>query len=316
MVPCSASAQGWSTLRYSVSEMSSENDNATADEGLRAALPGLARIYASSWWNTAEWTVETAVRSGVRLARAATGRESASELFEDTAADVRAYARRMLEIVDGGARGSSASELLREDGRAEGEADTSGPALRARGEELLRRSADVDYDEDSHPAYDRMLSELAPDEARILRLLFLEGAQPSVDIRAGLPLVSDLVAPGRNMIGADAGCRYTDRVPAYLNNLSRLGLIWFSREPVRDRLRYQVVEAQPDVLEAMRKGGRTARTVRRSIVLTPFGKDFCETCLPVDTAEFEALGPEAYPNDDGSPGLEAEGAVSTESTED
>ncbi len=294
--------------------MSSENDSHRSDEGLRAALPGLARIYASSWWNTAEWTVETAVRSGARLARAATGRESASELFNETAADIRAYARRMLEIVDGTSRGSGVSELLRDENEADAH-ETSESALRARGEELLRRSADVDYDEDSHPAYDRMLSELAPDEARILRLLFLEGAQPSVDIRAGLPLVSDLVAPGRNMIGADAGCRYTDRVPAYLNNLSRLGLIWFSREPVRDRLRYQVVEAQPDVLEALRKGGRTARTVRRSIVLTPFGKDFCETCLPVDTAEFEALRPDAPQNGDGSPGGDAEGAVSAESTE-
>jgi hypothetical protein len=286
----------------------SMEQNERDDEGLRAALPGLARIYASSWWNTAEWTVETAMRSGVRLARAAAGRESASDLFNDAAADVRAYARRMLEIVDGTGRASGVSELLREDRRARDEHDASEAGLRARGEELLRRSADVDYDEDSHPAYDRMLGELAPDEARILRLLFLQGAQPSVDIRAGLPLVSDLVAPGRNMIGADAGCRYTDRVPAYLNNLSRLGLIWFSREPIRDRLRYQVVEAQPDVLQALRKGGRTARTVRRSIVLTPFGKDFCETCLPVDTAEFEALGPEAGQDDDGSPGA-AEGAA-------
>jgi hypothetical protein len=50
------------------------------------------------------------------------------------------------------------------------------------------------------------------------------------------------------------------------------------------------VEAQPDVLAALRKGGRTARTVRRSILLTPFGDDFCEMCLPLDTAEFGALG--------------------------
>ena len=50
------------------------------------------------------------------------------------------------------------------------------------------------------------------------------------------------------MIGAEAGCRYPDRVPSYLNNLYRLGLIWFSREPLSDRLRYQVLEAQPDVV--------------------------------------------------------------------
>jgi hypothetical protein len=82
------------------------------------------------------------------------------------------------------------------------------------------------------------------------------------------------------MIGEEAGCRHRDRVHAYLNNLHRLGLIWFSREPLKDAGRYQVVEARPEVVEALARGGRLARTVRRSIVLTPFGEDFCEICLP------------------------------------
>jgi hypothetical protein len=38
----------------------------------------------------------------------------------------------------------------------------------------------------------------------------------------------------------------------------------------------------------MRKPGRS-KTVRRSIHLTPFGEDFCETCLPLQTAEIDAL---------------------------
>jgi hypothetical protein len=90
-----------------------------------------------------------------------------------------------------------------------------------------------------------------------------------------------MVAPGLNMIGLEAGCRYLDRVPAYLNNLYRLGLIWFSREPLEDPTDYQVLEAQPDVIEAKRKGGRGAKTVRRSISLTPFGEDFCRVALPL-----------------------------------
>jgi hypothetical protein len=131
--------------------------------------------------------------------------------------------------------------------------DTSAAALRARGEELLRRSADVHYEEDSHPAYARILDVMAPDEARILRLLAERGAHPAVDVRSGGPLgvgvmATELVAPGLNMIGSEAGVRHLDRVPAYLNNLYRLGLIWFSREQVGDHLRYQVLEAQPEVV--------------------------------------------------------------------
>ena len=127
-------------------------------------------------------------------------------------------------------------------------------SLRERGEALLERSRDVWSEEESHPAYGRILEELAPDEARILLLLLRGGPQPSVDVRTGGPvgLVSSaLVAPGMSMIGARAGCRYLEEVPAYLNNLFRLGLIWFSREQLEDPMEYQVVEAQPDVLAAM-----------------------------------------------------------------
>lgn len=161
--------------------------------------------------------------------------------------------------------------------------DASTAALRRRGEELLRESADIRADQDSHPAYMRILDALAPDEARILRFLAAQGSQPSVDVRSGLPLASELLAQGRTMIAEEAGCRHADRVYAYLNNLHRLGLVWFLREPLRDAARYQVLEAQPEVVEALKQGGRTARTVRRSIVLTPFGEDFCATCLPLDS---------------------------------
>jgi hypothetical protein len=164
-------------------------------------------------------------------------------------------------------------------------------SLRQRGEELLRRSADVHEDEEGHPAYERILDEILPDEARVLRLLYTAGPQPSVDVRAGaLPLnaATELIAPGLTMIGAEAGCRRPERVPAYLNNLYRLGLLWFSREAVPEQSRYQVLEAQPDVVEALRRKGR-GRTVRRSIHLTPFGVDFCERVLPPTTGEFAAL---------------------------
>jgi len=158
----------------------------------------------------------------------------------------------------------------------------SPPSLRERGADLLSRSADLDVEEAGHPAYAQILGQLAPDEARILRFLDIDGAQPAVDVRVGkVPLMpSELVAPALSMIGAKAGVRHRDRVPAYLNNLYRLGLIWFSREPLEDPLRYQVLEAQPDVLDAMRAARRGARTVRRSILLTPFGADFCRVCLP------------------------------------
>jgi len=56
-----------------------------------------------------------------------------------------------------------------------------------------------------------------------------------------------------------------------------------------------VVEAQPDVLEAMHSV-RFAKVVRRSIHLTPFGVDFCRTCL-VDPDEQIDLPEQGVPQD-------------------
>jgi len=270
------------------------------DADLLRAAPALARLAAGAWWRTAEWTLFTSMRVGSRLVQAALSGESAAQLLDEAGVDVRDYVRRLLGVLDSEVReggfGPSPPQTAASPGTT-GDRAAGVASLRKRGEELLRRSADVELEEEAHPAYERILTELAPDEGRILRLLALEGPAPAVDVRAAKPLRvgSELIAPGLSMIGAQAGCRHVERVPAYLNNLYRLGLIWFSREPLEDPSRYQVVEAQPEVVEAMREAGR-AKTVRRSIHLTPFGEDFCEVCLPLHTAELEALpgaGPRA-----------------------
>jgi hypothetical protein len=123
-------------------------------------------------------------------------------------------------------------------------------------------------------------------------------------VRTGGPLGvlhSRLIAPGASMIGARAGCRYLDRVPSYLNNLFRLGLVWFSRETLRDHQRYQVLEAQPEVLEAVHSVPY-AKIVRRSIHLTPFGEDFCRVCLVDDEQDRRSLPAHSIPPQDSPAG--------------
>ena len=62
-------------------------------------------------------------------------------------------------------------------------------------------------------------------------------------------------------------------------------------------MEYQVLEAQPDVLEAMHSV-RLAKVVRRSIHLTPFGQDFCVTVLAPDADPAEHP-PHEVPVEDG-----------------
>jgi hypothetical protein len=234
--------------------------------------------------------MRTSARAGLRVARAVTDPEEAAALARDAteAAAVFGDLARSVSsgvplatalMTAGGSLGERAEPPDRVHGHERGA--PAGATLRQRGAELLERSRDVWNTDVAHPAYGRILGELAPDEGRILLLLLEGGPQPSVDVRTGGPIgmvSSQLIAPGLTMIGARAGCRYLDQVPSYLNNLFRLGLVWFSRESLRDPMDYQVLEAQPDVIAAVHSV-KFAKVVRRSIHLTPFGEDFCRTCL-------------------------------------
>lgn len=256
-------------------------------------LPGLARVAGSAALHTAGWGLRTTSRNWMRVGRAVTSREEAASLVRDVSQYVGALSEIAKQVADGipvanalmnagSALGGAAARPTTATPTVDGQIIDSRPtSLRERGQDLLAKSRDVWSSDDRHPAFDRILDEMAPDEARILVMLLERGPQPSVDVRTGGPIgmvSSQLVAPGLNMVGARAGLRYLDQVPSYLNNLFRLGLIWFSREAVKEHQEYQVLEAQPDVLAALHSV-KFAKVVRRSVHLTPFGEEFTKLAL-------------------------------------
>jgi hypothetical protein len=271
------------------------------------ALPGLARVAGYAALHTTEWSVKTSAKAWLRVGRAVTHPDEAAALARDATRAANVIGELARSVSSGVpvskalmSAGESLGGLVENPEVVNGTAVSRRPesaSLRDRGQDLLHRSRDVWDTDEGHPAFERILSELAPDEGRILLLLLEGGPQPSVDVRTGGPIgmvSSQLIAPGLTMIGARAGCRYLDQVPSYLNNLFRLGLVWFSRESLRDPMEYQVVEAQPDVLEAMHSV-RFAKVVRRSIHLTPFGEDFCRTCLVEEEVAATVAFPEHSP---------------------
>jgi len=215
------------------------------------------------------------IRAPVRLARfAVTATVQTAELsVTSTVRMTRFVARSAVQGVSPGQVADEALEPPRGNGR--GSYAVTLPELFAA---LLDASADVDFHYEGHPAYFRLLNELAPDEARILRLFATEGPQAAIDVRSSrlFGVGSKLLAPGLTMIGSYAGLVEKDRVPAYLNNLNRLGLIWFSREMLHEEEGYHLLEAQPEVLEAFK--GVKISIVARSIELTAFGKNLCALC--------------------------------------
>jgi hypothetical protein len=86
-------------------------------------------------------------------------------------------------------------------------------------------------------------------------------------------------------------------IPAYIDNLARLGLVAIRRDPIDDETAYQVLEAQPEVMEAMRSvnaGIFRGKASRRSMHLTDFGRSFCHAAFPPEhlTGEFPAVDAE------------------------
>ncbi|UGT38898.1 DUF4393 domain-containing protein [Nocardia yamanashiensis] len=234
-----------------------------------------------------QWAVGTSLEITKQLTQAALDGESSQDIAERTGNALRSIARSALGVTEGsvreivsyvptpmGAPPPSINGGLVRSG--------SGDELRRRGDALLARSADVYFTEDVHPAYDRILDQLAPDEARILRFMALNGPQPSVDVRTNRPLGigSELVQGDLTSVPEQAGVRYPDRARHYLINLSRLGLTMTSEDPVV-LSRYMVLEVQPVVETALKKAGRVPKIVRKSLRLTEFGEDFCNTCFSI-----------------------------------
>jgi hypothetical protein len=252
---------------------------------LVAAAPSIARVAAVSAFHAVSWGIGASIASANYLARRALDGQPATAIVQDAANDLRGVALRALGVQLDGVPNVSLGLTIGGNGTdrpVPPGASTS--ELQKRGEELMRRSNDVHVVEDTHPAFARILSEITPDEARVLRFLYLEGPQPALDIRTWrlLGIGSELIAAAMNMIGEHAGLRNVDRIDLYLTNLSRLGLLDFSREQVSNPTRYQVIEAQPKVAAALKSAGRTPKLVQRSIRLTAFGAEFVRTCLPLN----------------------------------
>lgn len=282
---------------------SSSAPDATASfdpRSLVKATPVLVRLGFAAWLRTTGRAAEVSVRVSSRVVRGAASGTAPAELIQGVGAELRDYVRLLIGVDhDAGGADSSGSTGAQDSDTVAANAAIEAPSshrtvdeLRELGAELLHRSADASGDIDAHPAYEHILRELLPDEARILRFLAERGPQPAVDVRASNALgvgKSRLVSPGINMLALEAGCLHPDRDRQYLNNLHRLGVVWFSREELDDINRYQVLEAQPDVAKAMDHAGRGSQTIRRSIHLTPFGADFCKTCLPIEKQQIDTL---------------------------
>lgn len=278
------------------------SSNGRGVPGVVSAVPNFIRFAVSATARTAGLGATTTVRVGGIVVRATAQGQSPIATLDEIATETSEYFRKLLGLTSEVAAPVTAVVQVPDAETMFGQAvsrlpwlgtnEASVETLHHIYDELIDESNDVHHHEEAHPAYVRVLQELTPDEARILRLFAQKGPQPSVDVRTGgtFGFGSKLVKPGVTMIAAHAGCQEIDRVPSYLNNLNRLGLIWFSREMIGDVNSYALLEAQPEVMEVVEElGGKSrSRTTLRSIELTAFGKNLCALCGLLPAEELQA----------------------------
>ncbi|WP_336084429.1 Abi-alpha family protein [Nocardia sp. SSK8] len=229
------------------------------------AATGVAKVAFTAASGMTLWTLDTALGVTVTVLRGSLAGNPPEAVLAEAETEVRERLRHALGL-------PTSAEYHRE----------AMPTLREQGAQLLRLSASTHAAQpDTHPAYPGILAEITPDEARILRFLHVDGPQPSIDVRTGRQRAfgGERLVSGLTMLGEHAGLRFPNRVPQYLPNLRRLGLIEFTRDPVGNPSRYQLIEAQEQVRDALKRGFGT-KVSYRSILLTEFGADFVRTCLP------------------------------------
>ena len=243
------------------------------------SVPGLVRLAAGAWYQGASYGIGAGLRAAERVGEVGL---TALGLAEEARGDA------VHGTAEAGRPASRGARRPRED-RAQ--------SLRERGAELLDRASDVEDEQDPvHPGFARIIDQLAPDEARILKLLVNEGPQGIIYVNRAAPfgIGAREVARRLSMIGHEAGCLHKELVPAYLDNLHSHGLVAIRRDALEDELPYQVIEAQPEVVQAIESAGKgifRGQVTRRTVHLTDFGRTFCQVCFPPEhlTGEFEAI---------------------------
>lgn len=100
-------------------------------------------------------------------------------------------------------------------------------------------------DPEEHPALARILTEISPDEARIIRFLATTGPHAVVDVVAHNPMSRKRrdIVHNFSIVGREAGCIGPSYTPIYLHNLARLGIAVIRNYRLRCQPNYDLLLA-------------------------------------------------------------------------
>lgn len=227
-------------------------------------------------------------RSGWRVARQFPGvaavEHQAARLAHVAAQEVG----RLLEIPEPGRDGAPSAEEQRVMMLVQN-AGTDPEPLRTAMAELRERANESDGTRNRDYLFGSIVSQLVPDEARILALLAGGPTFAAMDVvvkQVGRSTTRTVLA-NASTIGAAAGIALPDNVATYLTRLDSFGLLEFGSPGADLDSQFERLVADPlvrqarQVVEAGKQG--SARVVRKSVGLSPMGRQFWTACAPSRT---------------------------------
>lgn len=166
------------------------------------------------------------------------------------------------------------------------QAQSGADPLRSAMSELLERAVEGDRSHSQEYLFGNIISQLVPDEARILAALSDGSAYAALDVVAkqiGRSATRTVLA-NASTVGRQAGVMSPDSTPTYVTRLYRFGLVEFG--PPTDALAMQfdilatdtAVQAAEATVEARREG--SPKHVRKALTMSQFGKEFWAACDP------------------------------------
>ena len=149
--------------------------------------------------------------------------------------------------------------------------------------ELLARSTDQTFEESQRSYFMRLLQDIVPDEARILSALSDGTRYPLIDVGHGtrLGVTTERVLRNASSVGKAAGVTWPDAVPRYLSHLRELGLVETEPEDPELGEKYEIVETESAVRDAIariRAMGRAPRILRRTLRISELGRALWAAC--------------------------------------
>jgi hypothetical protein len=219
-------------------------------------------------------------RSGWRIARQLPGARTVEREAQRLQSFAAAESRRILQMPS--SSGGPSGPPLSEEQRAAHyirNADPGRAPLRNAMSELLERSVEATRTDSREYLYGTIISQLVPDEARILAAMADGTHFAAADVvqkqRRGAPRT---ILANASSVGRQAGLVSPDNVPTYLSRLAHFGLIEFGPEDESLGVQYDILTADATIQNARTtvesQGRASVKIVRKSVGMSKFGREF------------------------------------------